>query len=75
MSTTMNNNYLKIYSILIVSFFAAAMGCGLTAHGQESCLPTGLPIVENFDTPDSLPTCWERDENFDNPAMKAHIVG
>ncbi|MBR4230272.1 MAG: hypothetical protein IKR83_06135 [Bacteroidales bacterium] len=71
----MNNNYLKIYSILIVSFFAAAMGCGLTAHGQESCPPTGLPIVENFDTPDSLPTCWERDENFDNPAMKAHIVG
>ena len=46
-----------------------------TALGQGSCPPVGLPIVEDFNTTDSLPTCWERDENFDLASMKAHIVG
>lgn len=71
----MNNNYLKIHTILSLLFFAAVLGCEISAQGQGTCPPVGLPIVENFDTPDSLPTCWERDENFDIPAMKAHIVG
>ncbi len=46
----------------------------LTATGQSSCPPVGLPLYENFNTNDSLPTCWERWQNFDEPAMKAHIV-
>lgn len=52
-----------------------AISAIIVVRGQGTCTPIGLPIVENFDTPDSLPTCWERDENFDDPLMKAHIVG
>ena len=68
---TMKNRYF-IRNILLL---ALVVGVSMTAEGQTTCPPVGLPIVENFDTPDSLPTCWERDENFDNAAMKAHIVG
>lgn len=48
-------------------------GCG-TAYGQGNCAAVGLPIVEDFETLDSLPTCWSRWENFDAEAWKAHIV-
>lgn len=67
----MNNRYLYKYLLI----FLLTAGAVWNVNGQGSCPPVGLPIVENFDTPDSLPTCWERDENFDNAAMKAHIVG
>lgn len=67
----MNDKYLRKYLFI----FLLAVGASVGVHGQDSCPAVGLPIVENFDTPDSLPTCWERSENFDNEAMKAHIVG
>ena len=51
-----------------------ALGASVEVRSQEGCPPVGLPIVENFDTWDSLPSCWERDENFDNASMKAHVV-
>ena len=71
----MNDRRLHTKTIIHAILFVAVATLGGTAWGQETCPPVGLPIVENFDTPDSLPTCWERDENFDNAAMKAHIVG
>ena len=49
-------------------------GTSFRALGQGNCPPVGLPLYENFNTNDSLPTCWERWQNFDEPAMKAHIV-
>lgn len=71
----MSNNRLQVKTAIYFLLFAAAASFGGTVYGQGACPAVGLPIVENFDTPDSLPTCWERDENFDNAAMKAHIVG
>ena len=47
--------------------------CLPTARGQE-CPPVGLPIAEDFEGNGELPTCWERWENFDYAALKAHIV-
>ena len=71
----MNNKLLSYKTTIYLLLFAATTAFGGTLQAQGSCPPVGLPITENFDTPDSLPTCWERDENFDNAAMKAHIVG
>ena len=68
-------NHLRIKHTLYIIAIALAVGTSVHASGQGSCPPVGLPIVEHFNTTDSLPTCWERDENFDNAAMKAHIVG
>lgn len=73
-------NRIYYISMLLKRFYAftiAAMAFILlstTAFGQGSCPPVWLPLEENFNTTDSLPMCWERWENFDEPAMKAHIV-
>ncbi len=72
---TMVNNYLRKLITINIFLLAVCFCSNGGVYGQGTCAPTGLPIVENFDTPDSLPACWERDENFDNAAMKAHIVG
>ena len=71
----MKHNYLYLKCTIIFLVFSALLTVCGTVAGQESCPPVGLPIVEDFNTTDSLPTCWERDENFDDAAMKAHIVG
>lgn len=66
-------------------YISKAWGCFLTlatllwtlympSFAQNSCPAVWLPLSEHFDTTDSLPECWERWENFDEAAMKAHIV-
>lgn len=74
----MNRKYyistLSKHFCAIVIAVMAIIGLPTTSFGQGNCPPVGLPLIENFNTTDSLPTCWERWENFDEPAMKAHIV-
>ncbi len=70
-------NYISAYLKRIFILTATLIGViwlPNEASGQDNCPPVGLPLYENFNTTDSLPTCWERWENFDEPAMKAHIV-
>ena len=74
----MNRTYyisrLSKHFCTIVIATMALVGLPTASFGQGTCPPVGLPLIENFNTTDSLPTCWERWENFDEPAMKAHIV-
>ncbi len=44
-------------------------------YAQSGCQPTGLPLFEDFNTTDTLPECWMRDQNFDLEEWKAHISG
>ena len=71
----LRHRHLAIPHLICAILIAATILPMGAALGQGSCPPVGLPIVEDFNTTDSLPTCWERDENFDLASMKAHIVG
>ena len=68
-------NMKSVWMGVLCAVWTLVLGMSGVVYGQGTCTPVGLPIVEDFETTDSLPRCWERWENFDAEAWKAHIVG
>jgi hypothetical protein len=72
------NNIIKYIKELQIPFIAAItliLAVTLCGHASgQNCPAVSLPVTENFSTTDSLPTCWERGQNFDNVTMWSRVV-